>query len=180
MNRLSRLRIDFDTKLLAKERYALRWLFAFAQQMLDNDFYRNIHIFVDMRHDISKCYKVWHEIVDESFPHLEDKSAELDRIRISYIDYDAILEDDNMYIVFHPNNVGKPFLKNVTTVTKAGVVEEKETEVNVLEEVEAIAFNGAYHSKPVVFINPVLSATAWNVGAKEPMLLSDFSSVRKT
>ena len=47
-----------------------------------------------------------------------------------------------------------------------------------MEEVEAISFNGAYHNRPVVLVNPVLIATAWNdFGAKEPMLLSDFSQV---
>ena len=84
--------------------------------MLDKHFYNKIHVFVDKKYDLSQCIDIWNDLVNDSNLSSEDKIVELDRIRLSYIDFDTVMDDDSLYIIFHPNNVCNTIVYNTGTL----------------------------------------------------------------
>ena len=55
INRLNRLRVDCDTRLLARERQAVKYLCHLAHVMLESNTNEKIHVFVDSQFSLQRC-----------------------------------------------------------------------------------------------------------------------------
>ena len=112
MNNVVRLRVDYSLSLFEKERYELRWLLIMAGMMIDDDFNKNVHVFVDHKFDLQYVESVWKDVWesvlnkgDKKIKGQKRKKAALDRLRISHIDCERINDDDSIFILYKPNNI---------------------------------------------------------------------------
>ena len=142
VSNINRMRIDLRSRLIVKDRFAIKWLLLLVQRMIDDDI-NKIHILIDAKYDL-----------DYSRSLLSEMKFQDHQITISRIVDDFLCPDDKMLVIFNPNNV----------------METVVSDRSLLEDVQAICFHSSLRNIPVVIINPVMIATAWNnFGARPPL-----------
>eukprot|EP01038_Epipyxis_sp_PR26KG_P009089 gene9089-12259_t len=190
---IKRLRVDIKCRLIAKDRLFFEWLFYFVSKLFDEKL-STIHVYIDKKYSMEYCKTIAQTINNLTIiDFLDDKivchvsthnkfnfernsnsnSNDNDNIDhdieklnsrfiISYTTNEYIYNDDEMYIIFCPDNIK--------------VINDSESDL--LESVQTICFHGALRCVPVLMINPLLIATAWNnYGARTPLLLGDFAQI---
>ena len=156
IGRMNRMRVDIRSKILSKQKFIISWILLTAQLLLNQEF-TNIHVFMDNKYDLDKCNMILKSI----------NNTVSNRIHISYIDGESIHSDSNLFLVFNPDNILNSYHSKEGT-----------SSANVLEECQSLCFHAALRSIPVVMINPMLIATSWNdVEPRAPLLLGDFAQV---
>ncbi|KAJ1425306.1 hypothetical protein B484DRAFT_91298 [Ochromonadaceae sp. CCMP2298] len=66
ISRINRMRIDVRSRLLSKERFAIRWVIHTALRLRDDEF-RRIHVFIDAKYDPEKWQNVWREMAQAGY-----------------------------------------------------------------------------------------------------------------
>lgn len=155
IGRMNRMRVDIKSKLLSKTKFIVLWLCHTAQLLINQEF-QSIHVFIDKKYDIEKCNSVLNSLRNRT-------SAEgnpFARIRLSYICEEAMHSNSSLFIIFNPDNIFHS--ENPST----------------LEECQSLCFHASLRSIPVVMINPMLVSTSWSeCGPQTPLLLGDFNQV---
>lgn len=164
IGRINRMRVDIRSKLLNKQKYIISWVLLTAQLLINQEF-KSIHVFMDSKYDLENCKIILKRINDT----IGNNENIFDRIRISHIDGESIHSDSNLFLVFNPDNI----LNNLSPQAQGTTAS-----LNVLEECQSLCFHAALRSIPVVMINPMLIATSWNdLEPRAPLLLGDFTQV---
>lgn len=144
INRISRMRIDIQSRMLLKERYMIEYVILLGNLLSDDEF-KQIHIFIDDKYNIQKWKDVYDDMINNKHIYLEQiANYGKKSILISSIDDRCIDDKDDLYVIFNPDNIYKTNINN---------------DKNLIEELQALCFHASLKNKPVIMINPKLVAT---------------------